>query len=171
MIIYQYEKFMNTLLFFALPVATIILAIVLQKILKCPILVAATFFAIYLIVTFAVFDSSFLIFAIVYTILAYITAALTRLICDIISRCNLWENSNCICNNANNGNTIANGTWSCCRRNNNIARIGITASGGTINTNENTSTTNNENEIQNDSVVVVQDENNLRRNNCNCSRR
>ena len=35
---------MGLLLFFALPVATIILAVVLQKILKCPILVAATFF-------------------------------------------------------------------------------------------------------------------------------
>ena len=56
---------MGLLLFFALPVATIILAVVLQKILKCPILVAATFFAIYLIVAFAIFDSSFLIFVIV----------------------------------------------------------------------------------------------------------
>ena len=52
------------LLFFALPIATIILSIVLQKILKCPILVAATFFAIYLIVAFAIFDSGFLIFVI-----------------------------------------------------------------------------------------------------------
>lgn len=43
------------LLFFAFPVATIILSIVLLKILKCPILVAATFFAIYLILTYAVF--------------------------------------------------------------------------------------------------------------------
>ena len=66
------------LLFFALPVATIILAIVLQKILKCPWLVAAAFFAIYLIVTYAAFNSSFLIFAIVYTILAYIAALLTE---------------------------------------------------------------------------------------------
>ena len=72
---------MNTiLLFFALPIATIILAIVLQKILKNPVLVAATFFAIYLIVTFAVFDSDFLIFAIAYTIIAYITAVLVKFI-------------------------------------------------------------------------------------------
>ena len=42
----------NLLLFFALPVATILLSIVLQKILNCPILVAITAFAIYLIVTF-----------------------------------------------------------------------------------------------------------------------
>lgn len=76
---------MNTLLvFFALPIATIILAVVLQKILKCPILVALTFFAIYLIVTFAAFDANFLIYAIAYTILAYIVAVLTRFIMNAI---------------------------------------------------------------------------------------
>lgn len=66
------NKVMNILLiFFALPIATILLAIVLQKILKSPILVAIIFFAIYLIVTFAAFDSDFLIVAILLTILAY----------------------------------------------------------------------------------------------------
>ena len=85
---------MGLLLFFALPVATIILAVVLQKILKCPILVADTFFAIYLIVAFAIFDSSFLIFVIVYTILAYISAHLTRLICDIFGRNGFFKNIN-----------------------------------------------------------------------------
>lgn len=84
---------MNTLLlFFALPVATIILAIVLEKILDCPVLVAATFFAIYLVVTFAVFDSSFLVYAIIYTILAFITAAIVKAICNFIKNC---------CNNQN----------------------------------------------------------------------
>ena len=84
------ENDMNTLLiFFALPIATTILAIVLQKVLKCPLLVAGTFFAIFLIVTFAVFDASFLVFAILYTILAYITAVLTKLICRLIDEfCN-----------------------------------------------------------------------------------
>ena len=58
---------MNTLLlFFALPVATVILAIVLQKILNNPLLVAATFFAIYLVVAFTAFDASFLVYAIIY---------------------------------------------------------------------------------------------------------
>ena len=85
---------MGLLLFFALPVATIILAIVLQKILKCPILVAATFFAIYLIVAFAIFDSTFLIYVIAYTIIAYITAYLTRLICDIFGRNGFLKNIN-----------------------------------------------------------------------------
>lgn len=121
---------MNILLLaFALPIATILLAIVLQKILKCPLLVAATFFAILLIITFAVFDVSFLIFAIIFTILAYITAVLTRLICRIIKRFNLNSNCNCICSDDDNDSArstdsnsssncnVSNGTWSCTTRN------------------------------------------------------
>ncbi len=87
---------MNTLLiFFALPVATVILSIVLQKILKNPLLVAATFFAIYLIVTFAFFDASFLVFAILYTILAYVTAVLTRWVCRLLRMLENQNNCNC----------------------------------------------------------------------------
>lgn len=124
---------MNTLLllFFALPVATIILSVVLLKVLKCPWLVAATFFAIYLVLTYAVVGSDFLILAIVYTILSYITAIITRAICKIITRINncnscddcddcnycdsfsrnrtgrIGENQNC-CNGINNLNTANN---------------------------------------------------------------
>lgn len=75
------------LLFFALPIATIILSIVLQKILKSPILVAATFFAIFLIVTFAAFDTWFLVFVIAYTILAFITASIIQAIWRFIKHC------------------------------------------------------------------------------------
>ncbi|MCI9177761.1 MAG: DUF2651 family protein [Clostridia bacterium] len=89
----------NLLIFFALPVATVILALVLQKILKCPLLVAATFFAIYLIVTFAAFDASFLVYAILYTILAYVTAVLSQVICKCI---NMF-----LCNNNCSSNGIA----------------------------------------------------------------
>jgi len=74
----------NLLIFFAIPVATIIFAIVFQKILQSPLLVAATFFAIFLIVTFAAFDESFLVFAILYTLLALITAIIVRFICCLI---------------------------------------------------------------------------------------
>lgn len=95
------------LLFFALPVATIILAIVLQKLLCSPILVALTFFAIYLIVTFAVFDEAFLIFAIVYTIIAYITAAIARFIRRFI-RCQNNNNNNNDDDNNNNDSCNCN---------------------------------------------------------------
>ena len=87
---------MNILLiFFALPVATVILAIVLQKVLKNPLLVAATFFAIYLIITFAFADSNFLVLAILYTILAYVTAVLTRWICHLLKILENQRNGNC----------------------------------------------------------------------------
>ncbi|MBO5348724.1 MAG: DUF2651 family protein [Clostridia bacterium] len=96
---------MNTLLlFFALPVATIILAIVLQRLLCSPILVALTFFAIYLILTFSTFDETFLIFAIVYTIIAYITAAITRFVRNFIR---------CQNNNNNNGHDNNNNSCNC----------------------------------------------------------
>ena len=105
---------MNTLLiFFALPLATIILAIVLQKLIKCPVLVAAIFFAIYLIVAFAVFDATFLIVAIVYTFLAYVTASIVRIICCFIRNCN-WncDENNYICNRSisTNDTVILNNT-------------------------------------------------------------
>lgn len=98
---------MNILLiFFALPLATIILAAVLQKLIKCPILVAAIFFAIYLIVAFAVFDATFLIAAIVYTVLAYVTASIVRIICCLIRNFNLNcdNDSSCGCNRSTNNN-------------------------------------------------------------------
>ena len=78
---------MNLLIFFAIPIATILLAIVFERLLKSPILVAITFFSIYLVVLFALFAagvvtdlSTLLIGLIVYTILAYITAVLARFI-------------------------------------------------------------------------------------------
>lgn len=105
---------MNTLLlFFALPIATIILAVVLQKILKCPCLVAATFFAIYLIITYAVFDSSFLVYVIGYTLLAFVSAVLTKWICQLKQQ--LCQRNTCGCNDTNI-TTISNGAWSCTAR-------------------------------------------------------
>lgn len=82
------------LLFFALPVATIILAIVVEKILRCPVLTAATFFAIFLIVAFAVFDAFFLVFVIAYTIIAFITAVIAEF---FFNRCRRREKKHCNC--------------------------------------------------------------------------
>ncbi len=117
---------MNTLLiFFALPLATIILAAVLQKLIKCPILVAAIFFAIYLIVAFAVFDATFLIAAIVYTVLAYVTASIVRIICCFLRNFN-WNPDNdcpCRCNRSSNTN------------NNTLSLRDTNGVSGTLNTN------------------------------------
>lgn len=75
---------MNILLiFFALPIATIIISAVLEKIIKCPLAVASVIFAIFLIVTFTAFDVSFLVATIIYTILSLITALIVRFICSL----------------------------------------------------------------------------------------
>lgn len=77
---------MNILLiFFALPIATIIVSIALQRILKCPMLVAAIIFAIFLVVTFIIDDLIFLVATIVYTIISFITALIICLICRFFS--------------------------------------------------------------------------------------
>lgn len=156
---------MNILLLaFALPIATILLAVVLQKVLRCPLLVAATFFAVLLIITFAIFDATFLVFAIIYTILAYVTAVLTRLICSIISRFNLGCDKNCICGdseNSNNGNgrgrignnNVTTGTWSCTTR-------ALPRNGTNNESNDPVIILTNNNDIVNNGRVV--------RNGCNC---
>ena len=94
---------MNLFIFFALPLATILLAIVLQKILRSPILVAITFFAIYLIVAFTAFQDTLaeaLIAAIIYSIIAYITAYIVMIICRLKHRF-------CNCSRGENNNTLS----------------------------------------------------------------
>lgn len=74
---------MNTLLiFFALPIAVIIVSAVLQKVLKSPVAVVALIFAIFLVVTFAAFDETFLIATLAYTILAFITSFIVKFLCN-----------------------------------------------------------------------------------------
>lgn len=96
------------LLFFALPIATIIISIALQKILNNPLLVAAVIFAIFLVVTFIIGDLNLLIATIVYTILSFLTAAIVNYIDE-----NREENHN---NNNSNNNSINNNQCSCRRR-------------------------------------------------------
>lgn len=107
---------MNLFIFFALPLATILLAIVFQKILRSPILVAITFFAIYLIVAFVEFSDTLaeaIIAAIIYTIIAYITAYIVIIICRLRRRfchCRREEaenNRRCGCGNNNDNNENA----------------------------------------------------------------
>lgn len=91
---------MNILLiFFALPIATIIISIALQKIFKCPPLVAAIIFAIFLIVTFIIGSLEFLIATIIYTIISYITAVIVCILTRILNR--LGNNNNCDCTTVN----------------------------------------------------------------------
>lgn len=107
------------LLFFALPVAIIILSIIFETLINCPIKIAGITFSILLIVTFAVADETFLIFTILYTILSYVVAWITK------QWCSNQEDDNNTClntliqnvNNQSLQNTLNQNTSSCgCNR-------------------------------------------------------
>lgn len=118
---------MNILLiFFALPIAVIIISAILEKVLRCPVAVAALIFAIFLIVTFAAFDETFLIATLAYTIIAFITAVIVKFLCEE-NRENKHNNdddddSNCAClsnilSSNNNNNSHNNSSCGCgCNR-------------------------------------------------------
>ena len=97
----------NLLIFFALPIATIITSIALQKIFKCPFLVAAIIFAIFLVVTFILGNLIYLVATIAYTILAFITAVLTNIVCRILRELDRREESHC-CSRERNQNSNNN---------------------------------------------------------------
>ena len=109
---------MNTLLiFFALPIAVIIVSAILQKVLKCPLAVAALIFAIFLVVTFSAFDATFLIATLAYTILAFITALI---VCNENNNEDDDDDSGCGCLNnllnTNNTNSNTNSSGCGCNR-------------------------------------------------------
>lgn len=105
------RKHMNTILliFFAIPLAVIIFSIALQKILKCPALVAGIIFAIGVIITFIIGNLIILVATLVYTFISYITALITCLICRFFKNNNHDENCcrrNRCCNNNGNGDLL-----------------------------------------------------------------
>lgn len=73
---------MNTLLvFFAIPLATIILSAILETFINSPIKVAGIFFSIFIVVAFALGGTAELILAaIVYTVISFITAFIVHVL-------------------------------------------------------------------------------------------
>lgn len=111
---------MNILLiFFAIPIATIILSAILETFIRCHFKVAGIFFSIFLVLAFILGGTAELIVAaIIYTILSFITAYIVEII--LRNR----EENNCGCNNNNNNNNCSsNGSNNgCgCGRNNSIS--------------------------------------------------
>ena len=132
---------MDLLIFLALPIATVLLAIVLERVLRSPILVAVTFFALYLIVLFALFATgaitdlaTVLIALIVFTFLAYITAIIVRFIRCICRKFLKPCCSICPERNEDVGNIIDNNENDCNGNLNNLptATEGIALSGNII---------------------------------------
>ena len=72
---------MDILFFVIFPIAVILISIVLQRFLRSPILVAILVFAVFLILAYTAFTPDFVLNALVYAIIAFITAYIFRLIC------------------------------------------------------------------------------------------
>ena len=86
---------MNILFFVIFPIAVVLISIVLQKILRSPILVALLVFAVFLILAYTAFTPEFVLNALVYAVLAFITAQLFRLICCLKNRIHCPQESIC----------------------------------------------------------------------------
>ena len=94
----------NLLIFFAIPLAIIVISVALQKILRNPFLVAAIIFSIALVIVLAFFDPLYLIAVVVYTVIAFIAAILTCLFCRVLRNGNMCNCMGCGENNNNNEN-------------------------------------------------------------------
>lgn len=80
------------LIFFAIPFVVIVISIALQKILKCPILVAAIIFSIALLIAIILSSTTLIIASIFYGILSFIVAFIVCIICKIFSN-NKYSNT------------------------------------------------------------------------------
>jgi len=80
------------LIFFAIPFVVIVISIALQKILKCPILVASIIFSIALLIAIILSSTTLIIASIFYGILSFIVAFIVCIICKIFSN-NKYSNT------------------------------------------------------------------------------
>lgn len=158
---------MNLLIFFAVVFATIILAIVLERIIHCPILVGFTFFSIFLVVAAVLNNITLVIVAIGLGILAFIVAFLDCtfrrsgffrdnccLTCDCDDNGSGRSGSNSNCNNDTNGTlTILNSNGRV------VARI----NGNTITCNDDSDCCCNTNNL---GINLISDSGNTSENNC-----
>lgn len=95
----------NLLIFFAIPLAIVVISIALQKILRNPFLVAAIIFSIALVIVLAFLDPIYLIAVVAYTVLAFITAFSTCLLCGVLRNSNMCNCMGCGGNTNNNDNS------------------------------------------------------------------
>ena len=86
---------MNILFLFIFPVAIVLISIVLQRLLRSPILVAILVFAVFLILAYTVYTTDFIIYVIAYAIIAFITAFIFRLACCLKGKIHCPEESMC----------------------------------------------------------------------------
>lgn len=105
------------LLYFALPIAIIILSIIFETLINCPIKIAGIVFSILLVFTFAVADETFLIFTILYTILAFIVAWITKQWTNNQNGCGCQNDDDNSCGCGNNALSTASANSCGCSNN------------------------------------------------------
>ena len=135
---------MTILIFFALILTTIVLAILINRIVRCPILVALVFFSVILLIAAIIGSTTLVVLAVILGILAFLAAFFDC----IFKSSGFFRNSNCLtchnpyddnnndCCNDNDDNSLAivnsngqvvariNGNTVSCRRNNNNGNCG-----------------------------------------------
>lgn len=95
---------MNVLLiFFAIPLAVIVISIALEKLLDCPVLVSAIIFSILLIIAVIFSSTIFFILTVIYAIISFIAAWFCKYFYKFI--CNLRKCNN-NCNNEDKNRTL-----------------------------------------------------------------
>ena len=72
------------LVFFTLPLLTIVISVILQLVIKRKLIVTSIVFVAYLIATFAVFNSSFLFWCFIYTVISFIVTFVVDLIIKLV---------------------------------------------------------------------------------------
>lgn len=112
---------MNLLIIFSIVFAVIVFSIILQRIIKCPLLVGFAFFAVFLVVSAVLNNITYMIGAILLGILAFIVSVL-----ECIARnSEFFSNNTCLrCNN--NSENGSNGS------NNNDETLRIVNSDGVV---------------------------------------
>lgn len=144
------------LIFFAIPILVIVVSIALQKLLKCPGLVAAIIFAIFLVVTFIVGNLIFLVAAIIYAIISFITAVIVCLIDRWRDRCRQGDRqTDCSCNRSRERRNDLLTIQSCCQNNDNGNLLTISSNGC--------------NGVTNDLLTINSNCNRQRDNSCCCN--
>lgn len=84
---------MNILLiFFAIPLATIILSMIIESLINYPLKVSGIFFSIFIVIAFVLGgDAEFILAALIYTMISFITAEIVRIV--INKMCNICGKS------------------------------------------------------------------------------
>ena len=72
------------LVFFILPLSTIVMSVILQLVIKKKLIVTGIVFIAYLIATFAVFNSSFLFWCFIYTVISFIVTLVVDLTIKLV---------------------------------------------------------------------------------------